>query len=526
MSRSNILAAMQQSSLTNLANGSSSGNGSNAPSNDFASSSSSSSSQKVSLTQLSEVVTTASPEKPALPPRPPPFTVAKEIASLPSASASQFSSSLSTPVYSQSSVETTPSITVDGKPPLPARPRQLKIGQSDISLTSDSTGYSRATIYSHRVTDKSAVYPDSTDANRRPPLSNLLRQDIQVKSSVKSIASSRGYVCIGHHAIKIVDASTGEPVAVSQQKPECRVTALAFVPSLDIERDRRYFWAGFHDGDLWMLDCRTGDVLERRISAHSHPINHILRFRRQLWTIDEHGVLQIWFEPHPQAHLSDQYASDMISLEGRPKTFRIAAKQAFAIVVGAHLWSARDKLIEVVSPMEEANMHKKRIDIPGNYAAITCLTCCESPIPAVYSHASPTTFPFSLHDSARYRVFTGHMDGKILEWDSVDFSKKRVIDLGSYRIASLVAANDRHLWSGIGTGKISIMDVGAIGSAEPIAVLKEWQAETNDSIEFFALERDSMVHTGEQLLVTCSKGGHVQLWNATLEDDFIGRTFV
>jgi hypothetical protein len=58
-------------------------------------------------------------------------------------------------------------------------------------------------------------------------------------------------------------------------------------------------WVGWSDGDLWMINLFTGQVLERRVSAHSHPILHILRSGTELWTLDENGVLQVWNEPKP-----------------------------------------------------------------------------------------------------------------------------------------------------------------------------------------------------------------------------------
>lgn len=141
-------------------------------------------------------------------------------------------------------------------------------------------------------------------------------------------------------------------------------------------------------------------------TAHHHPIAHILRFRRQLWTYDENGVLQIWFEPHPQAHQDeDAYRPDIISLEGRPKTLRIATKQTFAIVVGAQLWSARERIIEVAAPMESASTFKRRVEVPGNYAAISCMAVCEALVPSVARPDAPTQYPDALHDPALYRVY-------------------------------------------------------------------------------------------------------------------------
>jgi hypothetical protein len=90
---------------------------------------------------------------------------------------------------------------------------------------------------------------------------------------------------------------TGEVThAISSQKSEAKVTAMAFVPALRKDLDSKFLLVGFSDGDLIMLNIFTGQILERRLSAHSHAVQHILRYRNQLWTLDENGVLQIWHE--------------------------------------------------------------------------------------------------------------------------------------------------------------------------------------------------------------------------------------
>lgn len=124
-----------------------------------------------------------------------------------------------------------------------------------------------------------------------------------------------------------------------------------------------------NSGDLWIINVRTGEILEKRISAHSHSVIHILRYRRHIWTLDENGVLQLWMDSVAPGSTSPTTLSfrppHIVSLDARPKTFRVGSKQLCAVVVGSFLWTGRDRSLEVLSPLDEASLYKKRIDIPG-----------------------------------------------------------------------------------------------------------------------------------------------------------------
>lgn len=228
-----------------------------------------------SISQGTEISVTArvstSPQelKPALPPRPSVQSLSSQEAlalppMMPPRADSQFSSSS---IYS-TTLSTAGS---DAKPRLPLRPpllyRDMTSGAS--FATEHSSVPSPATHQRSRLTDNSAIYPDSTDSNRRPPRSTLYTADISIRSNIKSFAAAKNFVCVGHHAVKVMDATSGVtiPLAQQKQKQEARVTAMAFVPSLDVNNDGEFLWAGFNDGDLWMVRCSTGDVLERRVSG-------------------------------------------------------------------------------------------------------------------------------------------------------------------------------------------------------------------------------------------------------------------
>jgi hypothetical protein len=209
----------------------------------------------------------------------------------------------------------------------------------------------------------------------------------------------------------------------------------------------------------------------------------------------------------------------IISLDRRPKTLRIGPKQHFAIIIGNYLWTVRDKVIEIVCPFEDAVFLKTRIDIPSTVGAVTSIV-------GQSSQMTPIDSLQPISDVLRRRAFTGHVDGKILEWDADLHTRRRVIDMGSYRISGLVAPSDRMLWVAFGTGKISALDVSYSDGDSilpfDVTVVKEWQAETSDPMVDMVLDPDSMIHCGELHVATISKNGSLQLWDALIPTDFSG----
>ena len=474
--------------------------------------------------------------KPALPPRPAKLSSNQEL------SLSQGGSS------------------IDVKPPLPARPNLTSIDMSTLSINVSSSSLMSATSTAramagqvgtgmgggHRsVLDRNTLFIHTTDANRRLPLSTFTAP-LQLKASPNCIVTSRGYVVTATSSIKIFSAQTGEcTLTLQPSKPELKVLAMGFVPSMSREHDGKYLWVGFSDGDLWMVNIFTGEVCERRVSAHSYAVNFILRYRTNMCTLDDNGVLQVWTETRPQTQPifnvpSQQGTSQpvgphvghIVSLEGRPRSMRLAAKQVAALFVGNQLWVARERSIELVCPFDDG-AQKMRIECPSGLGAITCLGCTsttaqEPPVLGLGQKSAQTPVQLGM------RAYSGHIDGKVVEWDPITLTKRRVFDVGSYRVASLMGISDRLLWVGFGTGKITVLDVGEYTAAvQPtssslehqdlgrVVALKEWQADTNDSIECLYLDPDSLVHVGQLIVASASKGGRIHLWDALMPKDFI-----
>ncbi len=268
----------------------------------------------------------------------------------------------------------------------------------------------------------------------------------------------------------------------------------------------------------------------------------------------------------------------IISLEGRPRTLRVGCKQTFAMVVGTYLWTGRERVLEIYRPSTDSGtVHIKRIEIPANFGSLTCMTSLggRAQTPSVLfqsSYPSPFADPdMFVCNEEPWHIYTGHLDGKVVEWDGRSFARQRVFDMGAYRISALCGVGDNHLWIGFGTGKIVVLDcmastshpifspatsntpsgtssvmlsvgkpdgghatttspwssqVTLTSSTNPalhaVTALKEWLAESGEAIEDLILDPDCLVHCGHILVASFTKSGRIQIWNGLFPRDFIG----
>lgn len=420
------------------------------------------------------------------------------------------------------------------KPPLPSRP---KTGSNDSSQTAaDDRNILQyppspsALSFGSRLLSSDQIRIHTTDTNRSPPYSKF-NATISSRHQANCVASSRGFVATGGMNTKIWNAQTGENTATFfVPKQEVRVTSLAFVPSAVREFDGKYLWIGFSDGSLWMVNIFTQDIIEKRLSAHNYPITFILRYRLSLLSIDEHGVLQVWTETQPRNRQlfnaptqfggpENDHIGKIVSLEGKPRTIRIGSKLNCATIVEAQLWTCRGRYIEITFPFESGGS-TRRIEVPQNLGLITCITSnsfAESPV-WIFDYNK-----YKEESVGGSRIYTGHIDGKVVEWDAKSRTRKRIFDTGSYRISAIQGVSGRILWIGFGTGKMIVIDVGDVTSngheGDPVS-LKEWHAERNEAISLLAIDPDSILHVGQLIIASMSKNGNVRLWDALVPNDF------
>eukprot|EP00158_Paraphelidium_tribonemae_P007024 Partr_v1_DN28077_c0_g1_i1_m57693 putative Synaptojanin len=479
------------------------------------------------------------------------------------------------------------------KPPLPSRPsRDTVAAFSSLLSPAGVVGGSAATSgTSGSGSVGGRILLETCNAGRSVPASRLFVSEVALTGGASSsgsggggsgaagkvlcLASSRGYLVTGHvSCARVWNLLSGECSATITRSPLqasastsaaspaggvdsgggsggdlLRVTSIAFLPSRKSrDFDSRLFWIGWSDGALWMADLFTGQVHERRLSAHSHAVSHIVRLDKShvagdddsVCSLDDNGVLQCWSDVLPaqvrtplfssgggssgsdSAPVSSLYIGHVVSLDGRPRTLRVdAGIVAVCVVRGGEVWCALDRAIEIVCPrVGVQSLVKDRLAVPGSLGAILCLA-------AVFQSMSlPSLSSSSSAVSCDY-VYSGHADGKILEWDVESMSRKRLFDAGSYRVMSMAALSPELLLICTGTGKVIVMDIMPSSSgnssetSDAVPVVKEWIAERKDGIDHLYVDVDSLIHSGELVVVGCSsKSGRVHVWDALFPDDF------
>ncbi|RKO87919.1 hypothetical protein BDK51DRAFT_41149 [Blyttiomyces helicus] len=373
---------------------------------------------------VSHVGTPTGVRKPPLPPRPssPPPDVTPDS-----------SRSMTMPV-------TDPSPTT--APPLPSRPNMRQYQEiSDIPPLDPAPRDRFLTLRPEKVYNPDPIY-----VNRRPPLAEgLPNSDVLHKGGVRCFAVSGYYCCTGQQNIRIYYIPSAENMRTISVG-ESKIHAIAFVPTHYMEDEGHHIWVSLDRGELICADIRTGEIVDRR-SAHTGTVTHILRYRGQIWTLDENGGLKIWGE-------DDRW---VVSLSQRPRAMRVSARQTAAHIVNDRLWTAAGRTIEVRTPADDSAaplVHREEVPTAG---AITCIAS----------------------DRDGNNVFTGHEDGKILVWDGSTYRRLRTVAAAVYRITSLLGIGDRHLWAGTSVGKIHVFD---LKQCESWGCAKEFGAYHNSAL--------------------------------------------
>lgn len=292
-------------------------------------------------------------------------------------------------------------------------------------------------------------YPDSTNANKRPP---AFVPDIRISSSyqIHSFASYGRHVCTGSYHVRVYDTQMSEqPILTVDLKDtgldfrikEPRVTAMMFRPTSSLGDAGRYLWCGTKDGHLWELDIRTGKVTDTRPGIHGSPVVNIFRHQNHLLTLEESGKLHV-FEVGKSAGVDSPVLI---------RTVRISDRFTCAKLICGRLWTAT---------------------APPNRS--TTNTASKGPTIRVYEPCAPGTMPpaRTLYTSEwtgavtsatilplqPSTVYLAHEGGYVSVWDTEDFSCIQVLKISSTDILSLEGVGER-LWAGNRQGQIHVYDI-------------------------------------------------------------------
>ena len=383
--------------------------------------------------------------------------------------------------------------TSSSAPPLPARPAAARKAASAETLNATDTQIPTMDERIQAIHAKEQIVtPAMRFVDRGLPVPETLpTTELFHKGSVRAFAFS------GFHAVTCQSTvrswfipsgtETGRPV---QFGADAKVTACCFVPSRALDINSRSFWVAVDKGELVDVNAETGDIIERR-SVHNATVTHILRHMFCMYTLDENGGLKVW---QPDA------STGRISLSMRPRGLRVNGRITCCIVVGSRLWTAYMKQIEVYNLTEGAlTLVEKKMDLGLGVGFISSITCL-----------------LRLNE-----IYTGHDDGKISVFNAVTFEKKRIVQIAYYRIVSLVAVGDSHLWAGFGTGKILICDVASkqpSSTESRWSVIKEFNAYLNSSVSTLFLDEDALALIGRLYLASVSESGHIRFWDGMLSN--------
>ncbi|KAK9716847.1 hypothetical protein K7432_006615 [Basidiobolus ranarum] len=353
--------------------------------------------------------------------------------------------------------------------------------------TTDSDSNSDDANYDPSYSLQQPLFPDQTYTNRRAPelsensKNHMVR--LQHKNAPKRFSIAGHVVITGHVAIKMWSVKHQEAHTICHE--DGKVSAITPCPSPVVDEEGRRFWCGLLDGTLIEIDTETRKVTNRISSAHNAPVTHILRYKFQLWTMDDNGIVKMWTPD-----------GNKLSFFRKPITIQIAKRQQVAMIVRNQLWTAREKNLYIYEYVENTKSLQQvvSLDIGPDVGNITCLT----------------------KNREGTLVYTGHMDGKVMIWDTMSHDCVRVVPVSNYRICSLLCVREKYLWTGFATGRIYIYDI----SYDHWIVVKSWDAHRSSPVNQIKLNTSSIFLAGEVQIASFAEDGGVKIWDGMLTSDW------
>jgi hypothetical protein len=335
-----------------------------------------------------------------------------------------------------------------------------------------------------------ADYPDSSQANRRPPRFKRGHQDIPTKYETKLFAICGEYVCTSGYITRAWSLLTGEQLMSITHGDTTKVTALAFKPATGVEEEGQRIWLGTNTGEMHEIDIPTESVVFTKSNAHKgFAITKIHRQASEIWSLDEDGKLLIW----PAGD------DGLPSLALSPHVSRVPKGAAFSIIVGKQLWIAYGREIWVFEQNSTTRTASQVLDKPlmqANVGEVTAGT---------------------MITSQSDRIYFGHIDGKVTIYSSKDYSCLGIVNVSLYKISSLVGVGD-YLWAGFNTGMIYVYDT----TTHPWKVKKDWKAHEK-TIAGILVDRTSIWKLNRLQVASLGTDNMIRIWDGMLEDDWLGK---
>ncbi|KAJ5134774.1 acylamino-acid-releasing enzyme [Penicillium atrosanguineum] len=338
------------------------------------------------------------------------------------------------------------------------------------------------------ITISRTDYPDSSKANRRPPLLKSGPIEILTRYDTRLLAVCGKYVCTTGYLTRVWDLTTGEQVLSISHGETVKSLSLAFKPGNGLEDEGKRIWLGTSAGELHEVDIASQSIVASRSYPSRREVVQILRHNKEMWTIDDEGRLLVW--------LPDETGVPNLQYSYHSPHERVARGQ-FSMVVDDTLWLAAGKDVYIYRPSARDDSTFKVFKRPLGLQHSGDVTC-----------GTYTT-------QEGGRVYLGHADGKVTIYSSTDYACLAVVNVSVYKINCLGFVGN-YLWAGYKTGMIYVYDT----RTNPWTVKKDWRAHDSPVCDF-VLDTSSVWTINRLQVTSLGTDNCIRIWDGMLEDDWL-----
>ncbi|WVQ81931.1 hypothetical protein IAT38_004058 [Cryptococcus sp. DSM 104549] len=351
-------------------------------------------------------------------------------------------------------------------------------------------------------------FPDSTQANRRPP---SFVPDVRIKDChhMMAFAVFGRHVCTGAHHVRVYDTQLSDhPISVVELRDtglehkgkDPKVTAMCFRPGATAAEEGRYLWCGTKDGHLWELDISTGTVSATKPFAHTSSISYIWRHRQNLISLDESGKLLVF---------------EVGDVEGKPPTLlrslRIGEKFTFAKMLCGRLWTSSGPAVRSTTSAATSKGPTIRVYDPcaaGVMPPAKSLFCTEW----TGAVTSATYMPLR-----RGTIYLGHEGGFVSVWDVEGLVCTQVLKISTTDILALEGVGES-LWAGNRKGQVHVYDI----TEKPWQTTNIWAGHPDNPIQALLVDPYSIEHAGRYTCWSFARDC-LRAWDGLLSIDWIDK---
>jgi WD40 repeat protein len=328
-------------------------------------------------------------------------------------------------------------------------------------------------------------YPDSSQANRRPPHFDRGAQEIPTKFDSRVFDVCGQYVCTTGYVTRVWDLSRGEQIFSLSHGETVKMISVAFKPGESLQNEGTRLWLGSNIGELHEIDVPTQAIVATSAVHNRREVIRILRHSKDLWTLDDEGKLFVWCAEELR----------MPSLKYSQYAHRVPKGHSFSMTVQDMLWYATGREISVFRPGDDASfsVFQKPLCQPGT--------------------GDVTSGTYTSRQGLR--VYLGHADGKVSIYNAKDYACVGVIKASDYKINAMSFVGE-NLWTAYKTGKIYVYNT----SCMPWKVKKDWRAHDGPTASML-LDPSSVWTLNRLQVASLGHDNCIRLWDGMLEEDWL-----